>query len=89
MRIPCLGPFARLAIEETIPRTTFAFARALPKTRTKAICIEKGNNPQAPVPHASTNVIGPIPVAGIAATKTITVRIMQKINGSGKNLFTR
>ena len=69
--------------------TAGALARALPSTSTSAICMEKANRFQAPSPHALTMSMGPEPVAGMAARNTMTVRMMQKMNGSGKNRFTR
>ena len=64
-----------------------ACANALPKTSTNAICIEKDNKPHTPAPQALIMSIGPCLVNGIAAEYD-NDSMIQKINGSGRNLLT-
>ena len=55
-------------------RSTFlqglAEAMAEPSTSTRAICMEKASRPQKPseLPHAASTLMGPMPVANMAAT---------------------
>jgi len=68
--------------------TAGALANAAPSTSTSAICIENCNNAHTPVPQAPITPIGVEPDAGQAPKKTITDKIIQKINGSGSQRFT-
>ena len=67
-----------------------ALAKASPSTRTRTICIEKPRRAQTPPAHPLMTISrGLAPVAGIAPMNTMMVRTIQKMYGSGNNLFTR
>ena len=70
------------------PFTAGALASALPKTSTRAICMENSKSPHTPFPQAPATSMGFMPVTGIAATKTMMVRIIQNTNASGRNFCT-
>ena len=85
--------FLSLAREAMAPRTllqTLADAMAEPRTRTRAICMEKDSSPQKPLslPQASTRAIGVCCVPIMAPINTTMVRMMANRNGSGSHRLT-
>ena len=84
-----LGPFGMAARRVRPFLMAGAVAKALPSTSTRAICMEKPSRLQAPLPQWTTMSMGPWAVAGMAATNTMMVRMMQKMNASGSRRFTR
>ena len=65
--------------------TSGAVASAVPRTSTKAICIENPSNDHILSPQALAISNGFILLTGIAAINTNMVSMIQKINASGKN----
>ena len=78
------GVFGSVAMA-LMPRfTTGAAASVEPQTRTKAICIEKASSPHTPLPQCSITSMGLWWQMGIAKITASIVKMMAKINGSGR-----
>ena len=70
IRIALFLSLARLAMAPSARLQILAEAMAEPSTSTRAICMEKASRPQKPseLPHAASTLMGPMPVANMAAT---------------------
>ena len=65
-------------------RTGSLSANAEPQTSTKAICMEKDNKLQTPLPQWVTTSTGELPNPKMEAAKATKVKRMAKIKGSGR-----
>ena len=90
-RMACLSLWQRAATARSAFLQGRAEAIAEPNTSTSAICMEKASRFQKPPlasPHLAMTSTGPMPVAHMAATNTIRVRMMANRNASGSHRFT-
>ena len=90
-KIACLLVWHRPATARKAFLQGRAEAMAEPNTSTRAICMEKASRFQKPPlasPHFAMISMGPMPVAHMAATNTIRVRMMANKNASGSHLLT-